>query len=215
MDGQDTTTVLPTHVGGTVPTTDVAHVSLPYSADEYRSEIKRVKRKRRIVAVLLVLLALLVAAVVAAVVVLRIPGSLYTANSDVMAPVVVKGQTVITQPVGIPSSGDVIVYRDSSGAVQFARVVAVAGEWVNVSSDDKIVVSNAALDGNAAEGVAENGSSIIASRQIPRGSCFVMTDAESEALDALYREDSFIAYNNVLGRAWFRVWPITSMGPVS
>ena len=215
MDGQDTTTVSPTSVVDTVPTTDVAHVSFPYSADEYRDEIKRVKRNHHIIAVLLVLLALLVAAVVAAVVVLRIPGSLYTANSDAMAPVIVKGQTVITQQAGIPSSGDVVVYRDSSGAVQFARVVAVAGEWVNVSSDDKIAVSNAALEGSTAEGVAENGSSIIASRQVPRGSCFVMTDADSDPLDALYQADSFVAYDKVLGRAWFRVWPITSMGSVS
>lgn len=186
-----------------------------FSTDDYRQELKRVKRKQRIIIALCVVLALIVALVVAAVVVLRVPGSLHSVESDEMTPVLVRGDVALTQEIESPARGDVIMYYDTTGAKHVARVVASAGEWANVASDETVVVSDGPLESAAAAGVVGDGATIIASRQVPAGSCFVMTDADGQALEALYQEDHFIDFTDVLGRVSFRMWPITRIGSVN
>ena len=186
-----------------------------YTTEDYRNEIKRVKRKRRVIVVLCAILAVLVALLIAAVVVLRIPGSLQAVSSNDMAPVLASGDTALIQEIKAPAKGDVIMYRDPTGAAHFTRVVAVAEEWVNVASDNTVVVSDAPLESNSAAGVVGEGATIIASRQVPAGSCFTMTDADGAALEALYQEENYIDLTDVVGRAAYRAWPLTRIGAVS
>ena len=186
-----------------------------YTPDDYRREIKRVKRNRRVVVALCAVLAVLVALLIAAVVVLRIPSSLQAVDSDGMAPVLASGDTALIQEVKAPAKGDVVMYRDPTGAAHFTRVVAVAEEWVNVASDNTVVVSDAPLDSNSATGVVGDGATIIASRQVPAGSCFTMIDADGAALEALYQEDNYVDFTDIVGRAAYRAWPLTRIGAVA
>lgn len=186
-----------------------------YTTEDYRGELKRVKRMRRITIALCVFLALVAVLAIVAVVVLRIPGSLQSVESDDMAPVLVQGDVSLLQEIESPAQGDVVLYRDANGDEYVTRVVATSGEWVNVATDNTVVVSNGPLESASAAGAMGEGATIIASRQVPEGSCFVMSDADGQPLEALYREDSFIEQNQVIGRMSFRMWPITRLGSVS
>lgn len=191
------------------------HKPLAYSSEDFRREIKRLKRKRVASVVIGVIAALLVVLVVVAVAVFKMPSSLQTVNSDDMTPVLMKGQVALTQEADFPVAGDVIAFRSANGPVLFKRVVAVSNEWVNVSSDGAIAVSDVALEGDAASNAIGDGDTIIATRQVPDGACFVMADTETSAIEALYNTDNYISDNQIIGRAAYRVWPITNLGPVS
>ena len=200
---------------GVAPAREEVHEPLAYSADDFRREIRRLRRKRVVGVVVGAIVAVLVVLVVIGVVVFRLPSSLQAVASDDMTPVLMKGQVVLTQEASKPAAGDVVAYRDASGSVAFKRVVAVSGEWVNVSSDGKVVVSDAALDSGSDVGALEGDSSIIATRQVPNDACFVMADTDSSAIEALYNTDLYVSYNKIIGRATQRVWPLTVIGPVS
>ena len=187
----------------------------PYSPDDFRKEIRRIKRNRRIAVVLGVVLALLVVAALVAVLVFKLPGSLHVVETGSMAPALSKGQTVLVQGAGKPASGTVIAYRGVDGSVQMKRVIAVAGEWANVASDGAVVVSATPLEGNSATGVLNDDATIIASRQVPDGACFVMADEGENAIEALYQTENYVSNSQVLGQVTYRVWPITSFGAVS
>lgn len=182
--------------------------AIPYSPQDFRDEIRRVRRKRKVVTVLLVILALLVALALVAVVVFKIPGSLHTVTSSGLAPTISQGQIVRTEDIDAPTVGDIVVYAGASGSEEFGRVIAVAGDWANVSSDGSIVVSEVSLEGSMSPDVVNAGESIIASRQVPEGACFVKTQDSLDALELLNSFDSPVSYSSIIGRVSHRVWPL-------
>ena len=187
---------------------------LPFSADDYRREIKRVKRSRRGKVLLCVLLVLLVAGAVFAVAVLKVPGSFHVVHGDAMKPVLSDGEVVLAQKASALEANDVIVYRSSNGSEQVSRVVAVAGDWVNVASDGTIVISSMMLEGNSAAGLINGDAVIVDSRQVPAGYCFVAGDNGGGVQGSLDTSANFVAKSNILGKVVYRVWPITKMSAV-
>lgn len=173
------------------------------------------KRKRRLVGVVCAVVVLLVAALLVAVLVFKVPGAPYTVDSDDMWPALERGQTVLVQDLPAPARNDIVAYRASGGSVKTGRVAAVAGEWVNVASDGSVVASQEALEGNSSAGLVNGEASVIASRQVPEGACFVMPDNGADAIDALYQTDSYVSYSQILGRVALRIWPLSAFGAVS
>lgn len=180
---------------------------MPYTTMEFRAEIARVKRKRCVVATLCAIAAVLVALIVAIVLVFRVPQSLREVTTSEMDPALSKGQVVMTERVEAPSSGDVVVYRGASGDERFGRVLAVSGEWVNISSDGSIVISEVSLEGSESSEVVKAGQRIVVSRQVPSASCFVVTDKAVGSDDLIVALDSPVGYRSIVGRVAYRIWP--------
>lgn len=180
---------------------------MPYTTMEFRAEIARVKRKRRVVATLCALAVVLVALVVAIVLVFRVPQSLREVTTSDMDPALSKGQVVMTQRVETPSSGDVVVYRGESGEERFGRVLAVSGEWANISSDGSVVISEVSLEGSESSEVVKAGQRIVVSRQVPNASCFVVTDKAVGSDDLIAALDNPVSYRSIVGRVAYRIWP--------
>ena len=187
---------------------------LPFSADDYRREIKRVKRSRRRKVLLCVLLALLVAGAVFVVAVLKVPGSFHVVHGDAMKSILSDGQVVLAQKVSAPAEKDVVVYRSSDGSEQVGRVVAIAGGWVNLASDGTIVISSMMLEGNSAAGLINGDAVIVDSRQVPAGYCFIVGDNAGGMQGSLDSSANFVAKSNILGKVTYKVWPIVNMSAV-
>ena len=184
---------------------------LPYSSEDFRREIKRVKRKRGIIVGLSIALALLVILAFIMVLALRIPSSLHTVPDDSMEPMLSKGQVVLIENVSAPSANDVVAFQNADGNEQIKRVVAIAGEWVNVTGNNTIVVSAVPLQGETSIGQSGDNVNIIASRQVPENACFVIADKDDNPLESLYQTDGFVAYGQIYGRATWRMWPLARL----
>ena len=180
---------------------------MPYSATEFRAEIARVKRKRRTVATLCAIVVALAAIVVVLALVFGVPQSLHTVTTSDMGPALSEGQVVITQRIDAPNNGDIVIYRDDSGKERFGRVLAVAGEWANLSSDGSVVISDVTLEGSESSEVVKEGQKIVVSRQVPNASCFIVSDRVMEFDDLIAAFDNPVGYRSVVGRVTHRVWP--------
>ena len=183
---------------------------MPYTTLEFRTEIARVRRKRRLVATLCAIAAVVVALVIALAFVFKVPQSLHTVNTSDMVPALSEGQVVLTREVDAPNSGDIIAYRDESGSEQFGRVLTVAGEWANISSDGSVVVSEVSLEGSKSDAVVNAGQSIVVSRQTPNASCFVVSDRLMDADHLVAALDHPVSYRSIIGRVAYRIWPLVA-----
>lgn len=188
----------------------IPSTTIGYTSEDFRREIQRVKRKRRIVAIVCIVVVLAIAAGIAALVSI-VPNSLQTVTSNDMAPVLERGQTVLMERTSTPSQDDIVFYNDGNGEVQVRRVVATSGAWANVASDGTLAVSDTPPQDADSD---QKSDAAIALRQVPEGSCFVMTDSESSAIEALYQAENYIPNDKIIGRATFKVWPLTNLGPV-
>ena len=162
--------------------------------------------------VALVLLAVFVAV---ACFVFRFPSHLRTIEDVSMVPTIEQRQTVYVQDAEQINASDVVMYKDLSGNIQFRRVIAVPGEWIGVTDDNQIALSNQAMaKGNIVQ--REGGDAVIAAcTQLPENTYFVLGDAESVTKKSLKDSDNFVLADQVEGRATFKVWPLTNFGPIS
>lgn len=188
------------------------HVEEGFTTADLRNELKRSKRSRawkRFGIVLGVLVALIVAAAVAVVVFC----SVNQVNSDSMAPTLQNGQLVVSSKDASLSRGDAFAYRDGDEVV-FGRVIAEPGSWVNIMNDGTLFVTEASL-GNSSSGANQTSNKVKITRQVPPDSYYVFGDAEGATISGLANAEDFVMTDQVIGKTLFKVWPITSFGPVS
>ena len=188
------------------------HVEEGFTTVDLRNELKRSKRShalKRLGIVLGVLVALIAAAAVA----VAVFCSVNQVNSDTMAPTLRDGQLVVSSKDASLSRGDAFAYRDGD-EVAFGRIVAESGSWVNIMNDGTLFVTEASL-GNSSSGANQTSNKVKITRQVPPDSYYVLGDAEDATISGLANAEDFVMTDQVIGKTLFKVWPITSFGPVS
>ena len=188
------------------------HAEEGFTTADLRKELKRSKRSRALkrLGIVLGVLVALIAAVAIAVAVLC---SVNQVNSDTMAPTLRDGQLVVSSKDASLSRGDVFAYRDGDG-VAFGRVAAEPGSWVNIMNDGTLFVTEASL-GNSSSGTNQTSNKVKITRQVPPDSYYVLGDAEDATISGLANAEDFVMTDQVIGKTLFKVWPITSFGPVN
>lgn len=188
--------------------------AIPYSVDDVRAELARVKRRRRLKVVLVIVAVLLVALLVAGIASLGSSSSFKGISDGSMEPVLSEGQIVHVAKEDSITSDMVISYLDSSGVERVGRVIAVSDEWVNAVSDGTVVITDTPLSDASAQGVITQGASVLGSRQVPSGGFCVIGDADDESQRVMSGIDAFIRGGQVIGRVDAVVWPIWEAGEV-
>lgn len=183
-----------------------------FTTADLRNELKRSKRSRawkRVGVVFGILAALVVAAAIAVAVFCTVN----QVNSDSMAPTLKNGQLVVSSKNASLSRGDVFAYREGDQVV-FSRVAAEPGSWVNIMNDGTLFVTEASL-GNSSSGTNQTSNKVKITRQVPPDSYYVLGDAEDATISGLANAEDFVMTDQVIGKTLFKVWPITSFGPVN
>jgi len=191
------------------------HVEEGFTTDDLRNELKRLKRSRALKR-LGIVLGVLVALIAAAAVAVAMFCSVNQVNSDTMAPTLRDGQLVVSSKDTSLSRGDVFAYRDGDGdGVAFGRVAAEPGSWVNIMNDGTLFVTEASLGNSSSTGTSQSSNKVKITRQVPPGSYYVFGDAEDATIGGLANAEDFVMADQVIGKTFFKVWPITSFGPVN
>ncbi len=185
-----------------------------YTAADYRNELTRARKARRR-KILLVVFLVLVLVGAAAAAILHFGASARAVSDGAMEPVMSQGHAVVTVKAHELKTGHVVAYHDGSGDVKFGRIVAEPGNWVSVSPDGTVAVSEEALTTDSANGVFGSNASSITTREVPDDSYYVLGDAEDATPSGLTTESDFVSNDAIEGKAVATVWPITSLSLVS
>lgn len=186
--------------------------SVPTSV-ELRAELNRVRYKRRYQAVLksTVYTLITVAAVAVLVATLWLPVLQIYGNS--MTPTMDNGDIVFSMKTDAFQQGDVIAFYYNN-KILVKRVIAGPADWVDIDADGTTYVNGEELSEPYITEKALGDTNIQLPYQVPDGRIFVMGDHRSTSVDSRNTAVGCVAQEQVVGKIFFRIWPIAQMGTI-
>lgn len=181
------------------------------SLEEMEAEINRLKYKKSYGNALrgtLYSLAV-VAAIAILVATLWMPVLQITGAS--MEPTLVDGQFVVALKNDAFEPGDITAFYYNN-KILIKRVVASAGDWVDIDAAGNVSVNGILLEEPYLQEKSLGECNIELPYQVPDGRVFVMGDDRTISLDSRTTAVGCISKEQVLGQVLFRVWPLNAMG---
>ena len=183
------------------------------TSEELEKEISRLRYRRNYRKTLrsTVFALITVAAVAVLVATLFLPVLQIYGSS--MSPTLVDGDIVLSLKESDFQQQDVVAFYYNN-KILVKRVIARAGEWVNIDQDGKVTVNGVELDEPYLMDQAFGDCNIELPYQVPEGRLFVMGDHRSVSVDSRNTAVGCVAEEQIVGKLIFRVWPIASFGKI-
>lgn len=126
---------------------------------------------------------------------------------------------------GTLDSGDIVVSVksndfESSDVVAFyynnnilvKRVIAEAGDWVDMDEEGNVYVNEKKLDEPYLAEKAYGQTDITFPYQVPENRIFVMGDNRQESIDSRNNAIGTVADEQIVGKLVFKIWPLPELG---
>lgn len=113
-----------------------------------------------------------------------------------------------------PERFDIIVfhYPDNEEELFIKRIIGLPGETVNII-DGKVYIDDSTepLDDSF---IAEEMKGSFGPYTVPEDCYFVMGDNRNNSHDSRFWDNPYVSRDKILGKAYFRYWPLTKMGRI-
>ena len=110
-------------------------------------------------------------------------------------------------------TGDVVAFYYNN-KILVKRVIAQAGQWVNIDPDGTVYVDNVAIDEPYIDQKAFGECDIELPYQVPEGRIFVMGDHREVSVDSRNTSIGCVAEEQIVGRIIYNIWPLREFGSV-
>ena len=187
----------------TFPTSQQLETELNRS--RYRRRYRRVLRSTVYTLITVAAIAVLVATLLLPV--LQIYGSS-------MTPTLTDGDIVLTLKTTDFEHGDVVAF-DYNNKILVKRVIAQAGEWVDITEDGDVYVNGELLEEPYLVEKALGDCNIELPYQVPESRVFVVGDHRSVSVDSRNTAVGCVAEEQLVGKLVFRVWPLEQFGEIN
>lgn len=155
---------------------------------------------------------IIVAAATAIVVVLLLPVLQITGTS--MAETLQDGDIVLAAKSTGYKPGDVVAFYYNNN-ILVKRVIATAGDWVEIDGDGNVSVNGENIDEPYITDKSLGYCNVDFPYQVPDGRSFLMGDRRETSMDSRNSEIGCVDDSMVLGKIMFCVWPFNDFGIVN
>lgn len=130
-----------------------------------------------------------------------------------MTPTLVDGDIVISLKESDLQKQDVIAFYYNN-KILVKRVIARAGEWVDIDEEGNVTVNGELLDEPYVQDKALGECDIELPYQVPEGRLFVMGDHRSVSVDSRSSSVGCVSEEQIVGKLVFCIWPMKHFGRV-
>lgn len=196
-----------------IMTDDYDRYSDDLGIKELRQELRRVKYNNKFAATLFNTIGTLVVVAAAAILVANLWLPILQVTGTSMSPTLQEGQVLMASKGHDFKTGDVIAFYYNN-KILVKRVIAMPGDWVNISEDGTVYVNDIAIDEPYLKEKALGDCNIELPYQVPESKIFVMGDNRSVSLDSRNTAIGCISEEQVVGRITFAIWPLSKIGKI-
>ena len=130
-----------------------------------------------------------------------------------MAPTLAEGDIVVSVKGASFEPGEVVAFYYNN-KILVKRVIAHAGEWVNITQDGEVYLNNEPLREPYLQEKSLGICDIDLPYQVPEGRFFVMGDYRDVSVDSRSTTIGCVAEEQIVGKIVFRIWPLDRFGPI-
>ncbi len=181
------------------------------TVQQLEGELKRERHRRSYRSTLLSTISALVIVAAVAVLVSMLALPVLQVVGESMTPALYQGEIVVAPKGTAFQKGDIIAFYYNN-KILVKRVIANAGEWVNIDSKGNVFINDEPLDEPYIEEKAFGDCNITLPYQVPDGKIFVMGDHRATSSDSRNTAVGCVAQEQVVGRVVMRVWPLDRIG---
>ena len=189
-----------------------AHIPMP-STDDLKQELSRERTRflffRTLRSTIFSLIVVAAAASLVAILVLPILQISGNSMTDTL-----HDQDIVVAVRGSDTrTGDVIAFYYNN-KILVKRVIANAGQWVNIDDAGNVFVDGTMLDEPYISEKALGDCNIKMPYQVPENRVFVMGDHRSVSIDSRNSTVGCVAEEQIVGKLLLCAWPFERLGPV-
>ena len=196
-----------------IMTDDYDRYSDELGIKELRQELRRVKYNNKFAATLFNTIGTLVVVAAAAILVANLWLPILKVTGTSMSPTLQEGQVLMASKGHDFKTGDVIAFYYNN-KILVKRVIAMPGDWVNISDDGTVYVNDIAIDEPYLKEKVLGDCNIELPYQVPESKIFVMGDNRSVSLDSRNTAIGCVSEEQVVGKITFAIWPLSKIGKI-
>ena len=183
------------------------------TVEQLEGELHRERHRRNYRSTLLSTVSALVIVAAVAVLVSMLWLPVLQVVGESMTPSLYEGEVIIAPKGSKFQKGDVIAFYYNN-KILVKRVIANAGEWVNIDADGNVFINDVPLDEPYVSEKAFGDCNITLPYQVPDGKIFVMGDHRATSSDSRNTAVGCVAEEQIVGRVMLRVWPLKKLGVI-
>lgn len=195
-----------------IPSMDIEGVDSVTEA-ELEAELGRQRARSRFRKVLASTVGVLAVVSAAAVLVATLLMPVLQIYGDSMSSTLYDGDIVVSVSTNDLATGDVVAFYYNN-QILVKRVIAQAGDWVDIADDGAVSVDGKQLDEPYVTDSSLGNCNIELPYQVPESRVFVMGDHRSVSVDSRNSAVGCVSEEQIVGKLVLRIWPLAGFGAV-